>query len=72
MNIFDQTKATKLIIVHTDDTAQYANYLQLMISAVDDDGENVVAVNGKTSCFLAHVATTPLSDLSFPPILIPL
>lgn len=37
-------KKTKLIIVHTKDTAKYANYLQLMVGSSDDDGETVVGV----------------------------
>lgn len=37
-------KKKKLIIVHTKDSAKYANYLQTMVSSSDDDGETIVGV----------------------------
>lgn len=48
MGMFDQNGKKKLIIVHTDDTAKYANYLQLMLSVSDDLENEVIGVKDGT------------------------
>ena len=41
MGMFDQAPKTKLIIVHSDNTTVFANFLQMLISSKDDQGNTI-------------------------------
>lgn len=60
MGMFDQPeKKTKLIIVHSQNTAVFANFLQMMITSNDDEGETVVGIKD------GSVETTIWSDKEY-------
>ena len=45
MEMFGQAeKQQSLIIVHSDDTVAYANYLMMLIASNDDEGNTIVGV----------------------------
>lgn len=49
MGMFDQRDTrTKLILVHSDNTSVFANYLQMLISAKDDKEDEIVGVKDGT------------------------
>lgn len=60
MGMFDQPeKNEKLIIVHSENTTVFANYLQMLISSNDDNGEEVVGIKD------GSIKTTIWSDKEY-------